>query len=58
MLVNFLERNVYKHLHVKCSCIYTVKVNRPFQASFELLKMPSSQIIVDTAEKSVLKFTL
>ena len=54
MLVGFLERSVYKHLHVKYSHFYAVKVNRPFQDFFELLKMTSSQIFVDTAEKSVL----
>ena len=54
MLVGFLKRSVYKHLYVKYSYFYGVKVNRPFQDFFELLKMPSSQIFVDTAEKSVL----
>ena len=54
MLVGFLKRNVYKHLHVHYSHFYGAKVNRPFQGSFELLKMPRSQIFVDTAEKSVL----
>ena len=54
MLVGFLKRSVYKHLHVHYSHFYGVKVNRPFQGSFELLKMPRSQIFVDTAEKSVL----
>ena len=54
MLVGFLKRSVYKHLRVNYSHFYTIKGNRPFQASFELLKMPSSQIFVDTAEKSVL----
>ena len=54
MLVGFLKRSVYKHLHVHYSHFYGVKVNRPFQDLLWTLKKPRSQIFVDTAEKSVL----